>query len=103
MAANNYDRVIKEITPMIKASATKMMTADYGLKQQNIAKLLDITQAAVSKYLNGDIKTSGKALDPKVVKSFVESLIRGDRIGAQKYKCLMCQTYERFDCNLMVK
>ena len=103
MASTNYDRVLKEITPLIKASAARMMVNEYKLKQQRIAQLLGITQAAVSKYVNSDAKNAGRKLDSNVVKGFVDGLLHGDKLGAQRYKCMLCQAYETFDCSLIVK
>lgn len=89
---------------MIKASAAVMMVNEYKLKQQRVAELLGITQAAVSKYINGYVAVSGKKLDADLVRGFVSNLVGGDKIGAQRYKCMLCQAYDKnFDCGLMVK
>ncbi len=104
MASTEYERTLREVMPVIKASAAMMMTKDYGMKQQRIAKLLEVTQAAVSKYLNGEMAVPDRKLDANMVKGFVDSLLHGDKIGAQRYKCMLCQTYDKqFECNLMIK
>ncbi len=46
--------VVKKILPALKAQIVKELHEDYKLKQQEIAKILGITQPSVSLYLSGE-------------------------------------------------
>ena len=43
----------KSLIPAIRAILSKKLIQDYGLKEETVAKLLGITQAAVSNYIRG--------------------------------------------------
>jgi len=53
--------IAEKLLPAIRSIVSTNLKEDYGLKQEEIANKLDITQAAVSKYING-----GRA-DEKIV------------------------------------
>jgi hypothetical protein len=59
--------VVVRILPTIRAALVKSLIKDYGLKQTEVAKLLGITQSAVSQYV-----TSARAGDRKLLKAFPE-------------------------------
>jgi predicted transcriptional regulator len=41
---------VKSVIPAIRSAIARELTQSYGLKQQEVAELLGITQTAVSKY-----------------------------------------------------
>ena len=41
---------VKSVIPAIRSAIARELTQSYGLKQQDVAELLGITQTAVSKY-----------------------------------------------------
>ena len=43
----------KSLIPAIRAILSKKLIHDYNLKEETVAKLLGITQAAVSNYIRG--------------------------------------------------
>ena len=43
----------KSLIPAIRAILSKKLIQDYSLKEETVAKLLGITQAAVSNYIRG--------------------------------------------------
>ncbi len=43
----------KSLIPAIRAILSKKLIQDYNLKEETVAKLLGITQAAVSNYIRG--------------------------------------------------
>jgi predicted transcriptional regulator len=43
----------KSLIPAIRAILSKKLIKDYNLKEETVAKLLGITQAAVSNYIRG--------------------------------------------------
>lgn len=54
--------ITKKLLPAVRSILTRELKYEYGFKQTEIARKLDITQAAVSKYLN-----NGRA-DQNIVK-----------------------------------
>jgi predicted transcriptional regulator len=44
--------VSEELLPAVRSVIAKRLSTEYGLNQQEIADLLEITQPAVSQYLN---------------------------------------------------
>ncbi len=102
-----YESVMKELLPALRASAAKRLSAHYGMTQNKIAKLLGITQAATSKYLNGRYsigvkRFEGKYINRKEVDTFVEKLVANDKLGAQETVCRMCSRNLSFRCGLMI-
>lgn len=41
---------VKSLVPAIRSAIARELTQTYGLKQEDVAKLLGVTQTAVSKY-----------------------------------------------------
>ena len=88
-----YESVMKELLPALRASAAKRLSAHYGMTQNKIAKLLGITQAATSKYLNGRYSARiGK------VRGIVESIGR----DAPIVKALSKAGYDRKHISLLI-
>ncbi|NWG09114.1 MAG: helix-turn-helix domain-containing protein [Nitrososphaerales archaeon] len=48
-----YEMVYKVAIPTIRSMIAKKLVEDYNLTQEEVAKRLDITQAAVSYYIKG--------------------------------------------------
>lgn len=44
--------IVEDLLPAIRSIAATKLSTDYGYKQREIAEKLDITQPAVSQYLN---------------------------------------------------
>jgi LSD1 subclass zinc finger protein len=103
MAQSNYDRVRREVFPLVRADAARLMAVRYGIRQQRIAQMLGVTQAAVSKYISGKTMPSGQRMDKEKLDAYVRRLLSGDSEGAQRYKCALCQSEVKFDCGIMVK
>jgi predicted transcriptional regulator len=100
----NYERVIKRFKPAFRIKAARMMVKEYGIKQQQIAKMLGVSQAAVSKFLKSDPnKYEEITIDSKSIKEFVEKMNNNDKRNAQKVVCAACQSNKKFDCTFMVK
>ena len=103
----NYERVAYRFTPALRARVSAVMHDKLGMSQQDIAKAFGTTQAAISKYLNGkhglEIKEVGKTLDAEEIQIIAASMASGNSAEAQKHTCRVCQTYKKFECNLMIK
>lgn len=91
-----HERAVKRFMPKIKAAAAKVMLEEYGMKQQDVATLLDATQAAVSKYMKR-IAVDGE-FDKGMLRKFVASMLGGKTEDAKVLLCTMCQAKIRFDC-----
>jgi len=48
-----YEMVYRTAIPTLRAMMARRLIEDYGLSQQEVAKKLEITQAAVSYYIKG--------------------------------------------------
>jgi predicted transcriptional regulator len=103
----DYENMVKEFLPALRASAARMMADKYKMSQVRIAQLLDTTQAAVSKYLSGKYSAKVKRyegrLDKSLVSAFVKSAMEKNRYNAQRVVCKMCSKNLSFRCGLMIK
>ncbi|MCL5430625.1 MAG: hypothetical protein M1504_04105 [Candidatus Marsarchaeota archaeon] len=102
-----YENMLKEFLPALRASAARMMYSEYKLNQMKIASMLEVTQAAVSKYLNGKysarIKDFERSFNKDDVRSFVSNILSHKTYDAQKKICMMCSRNLSFRCSLMIK
>ena len=99
---------VKSVIPALRAYVAKELSQSYGLKQIDIAKLLGITQTAVSKYAT---RVRGTVLQVEninevqvIVKDVCTTLVSGDmsRNKLIKYFCTACRTIrqKRLMCEL---
>lgn len=58
--------VVNDVLPAIRSILAKRLSSDYGYTQEEIAVKLDLTQPAVSQYIN-----SSRA-DPKIIEEMQE-------------------------------
>jgi hypothetical protein len=102
-----YEHMIKEFMPSLRAKAAKIMYDERKLRQEDIARFLGITQAAVSKYLSGKYSDTVKVFESTLKKSevevFVDRMVADRPYESQKVVCKMCARNLSFDCNLMIK
>ena len=87
---------VKSVIPAIRSAIARELTESYGLKQTEVAKLLGVTQTAVSKYTShcrGAIfeVTEVDGVQP-VLKETVFSLANGemDKYGLAEKLCTVC-------------
>lgn len=100
----NYERVIKKFMPAFRLNAAKMMINEYGIRQQQAADMLGITQAAISKYLREDSnKYDDIKIDRGLLVEFVEHMQAANDKKGQKIMCGMCQDNKKFNCAFIVK
>jgi len=88
---------VKSVIPAIRSAIARELTQSYGLKQEEVAQLLGVTQTAVSKYTRhcrGAVLEVNEVEDAQpVLKETVFSLANGDM---DKYElaeklCLVCE------------
>ncbi len=99
---NGYARATNEIIPAVRAIIAKELKQRYHMKEQDIARYLDVAQAAVSKYLNCEYSKKIKELEAKIDKSTIEAylskLVQGKKEYANMYVCAVCKKENYFDC-----
>ena len=103
---SNYEKVYRIVLPRLREKAARFMAKEGGKTQEEIASLLGVTQAAVSKYLSSNGMVKGKTtvvIDGRKVKKMVSSAIHGKDREAQKQMCSICQDNVKFECRLIVK
>ena len=102
-----YERMLKEFLPALRANAAKRMRSELGMKQARIAACLGTTQAAVSKYLSSKyserIKSLESGLDRDAVTAFIKMAASGNAYAAQREVCGMCVKTMSRSCSLMIK
>ena len=92
---------VKSVIPALRAYVAKELTQSYGLKQTDIAKLLGITQTAVSKYTTHarGIVLQVETIDEVqlIVKEMCLSLVNEDMTRNEliRYFCAACRTIRR--------
>jgi len=88
---------VKSVIPAIRSAIARELTQSYGLKQEEVAQLLGVTQTAVSKYTRhcrGAVLEVEEVDDAQpVLKETVWSLANGEM---NKYElaeklCLVCK------------
>ncbi len=72
------------------------------MKEQEIAKYLDVAQAAVSKYLNDNysekIKEIEAKIDRKKIDAYIAKIAQGRKEFANICICTVCHDQNLFDC-----
>jgi len=86
---------VKSVIPAIRALMAKQLLEEYGMKQNQVAEILGITQSAVSKYTK---KTRGHTIEiddieeiEKPIKEMITLLVKGTNQSTEAIK-FFCQT-----------
>jgi predicted transcriptional regulator len=103
----DYENAVKEFLPALRARSAKIMATRYGINQLEIARLLKVTQAAVSKYLSGRyslaVKKMESTLSDSDVDAFVKNVLEEKPYEAQIEVCRMCARELTHKCSIMIK
>lgn len=98
LISNTHDRIVKELLPAVKLKVSKEMAKNHNLTQAEIARRVGITQAAISKYLNGKYSKKLLYMESKInnmeIMHLTDEIMKGDKIKAQERVCGIC--YENF-------
>lgn len=95
MMVSECDSMIRTTIPAVRIAVAKLLKSRYKMGQQEIAKRMGITQAAVSKYVNGNysdkinrivtrIKTGGS--DKKIARMIIsgkDATLVNERIDSE--------------------
>ncbi|MDE1825919.1 MAG: helix-turn-helix domain-containing protein [Candidatus Micrarchaeota archaeon] len=99
---STYETATNEIVPAIRSYLAKELVNKHKMSQEKVAELLNVAQAAVSKYINGNysdrVKGIEEKLSRKVLDKYVERIAQGEEEYVNPCICKMCQTIKSFDC-----
>jgi len=84
----------KQIIPAVRVRVTKQLYSKHNFNQEEIAQRLEITQAAVSKYLSGKYTPEIKRLE----KDKVVEKISNEVVNAIIKKTFNKSSFERTVC-----
>lgn len=103
--ANEYSYVTKTFLPALKSRVAKLLYAEYNLKQQEIASLLDITQAEISKYISGKNSYSKSRIkfDDTKLEELAKNIKNKNEYRAQKLICSICPKGSKSKCIIMIR
>jgi predicted transcriptional regulator len=100
----NYDVVLREFMPALKGNLARTMALKYKLKQVEIARLIGVTQAEISKYVNGkQPKGNGIVFDHGSIDKIARYMLSHNEHEAQKAVCSMCPKGMSLSCSLMIR
>ncbi|MGC8547451.1 MAG: helix-turn-helix domain-containing protein [Candidatus Micrarchaeia archaeon] len=103
---SRYELANNEIIPVIRLELANELRNRYKLKQQQIAKKLEITQAEVSKYINQKSASLSKKIEKlkekleanrDLINNYAELLTKRDEGSSI---CELCQKLGGFNCPL---
>jgi predicted transcriptional regulator len=89
---------VKSAIPALRAAIARELVKNHGLTQQETAKILNVTQAAISYYIR---KVRGDVLEVETIhevrikcKKIADSLVNGSlsKIELSKHICELCIT-----------
>lgn len=67
-----YETAYKVIVPAIRAKIARELSTKHKMKEEEIAALMNLTQAAISKYLSGKYSERIKKFEEKISNEMVE-------------------------------
>ena len=101
---NSYYAVFRGFMPALKGNLARIMAVKYGLRQVEIAKLVGVTQAEISKYVSGkQPKYSAVAFDQKKIDMIIRNMLEHKEHEAQRVVCSMCPKGASLSCSLMTR
>lgn len=97
-----YEKAYRDIIPAARAALIIELKKKYNIKEEVISSYVGITQAAISKYLNGKysarIKEIVERMDKGTIEAYAEKIANGNPEAINKYLCTMCNALNSFDC-----
>jgi predicted transcriptional regulator len=102
MQKSKYDIAHNITVPSIRRAAARRMWLQMRMKQRDIASLLNVTQASVSKYMHSSKKSV--KIDQKQIDYYVSALLENNSSKtAHDVMCEICQNKNGFECAFIVK
>lgn len=97
--------VVHEILPTLRAAIAKELISSYNLNQGEVAKLLDVSQPAVSQYLR-QLRGKNNFLENKAVQEEIKDLsgrLHGKQINPEDLSTKMCAISKSIIDNGLIK
>src|SRR5437588_8033995 len=97
-----YETATNEIVPAIRSYIAKELVNKHKMSEESVAKLLDVAQAAISKYLNGKyserVKEIERTLNKDILEKYINEIVEGSKVHLNACICKLCQSVNSFDC-----
>ena len=98
---SNYEIATKKIVPKVRNALVEELKYKYDKTEEEIAKLLGITQAAISKKLKKGIQNKGSEneihIDKELITEYAKKIEEGKET-AQRCICKICNSVNDFGC-----
>ncbi len=99
---SGYEVAMRDVIPAVRYALIKELKIKYNKKEAEIAKSLEITQAAISKYLSGKVSSRIKEIEARLDKSLIdkyaESIALGNGNNVNLCICGICKSINDFGC-----
>jgi predicted transcriptional regulator len=99
-----YESAANEVIPAIRSKLAKELMLKYKMKEEKVAEILGVAQAAISKYKSGrysqKIKEIETKLDDTIVDKYAKLLSDNGKSYGEESMCAICQSYLSFKCKL---
>lgn len=99
---NGYEKAANEVVPAARVVIARQLKERYNLTEANIARILGVAQAAVSKYLNSEysvtVDAASRRIDIAAVDARIDAIAKGDQSELKKYICTVCNSMNHFGC-----
>ena len=99
-----YEEAANEIIPAIRSRLANTLINKYNLKEEKVAELLGVAQAAISKYKTGKysekIKKIEGRLSDELIDKYARVLSESGKSRSGEALCSLCQAYFSFKCKL---
>ncbi len=100
----SYIAAYDYIVPAARASIAKALVKKHKMSEKDAAKMLGVTQAAISKYVSSKYSQKIKEIESKIdsaaIDSYVAKVVKGDVEQVGNCICHVCQTVNPFDCKI---
>ena len=97
--------VVHDILPTLRAAIAKELIASYNLNQGEVAKLLDVSQPAVSQYLR-QLRGKSGFLENKAVQDEIKEIsgkLHQNQITSEDLSTKMCSVSNLIISNGLIK
>ena len=102
-----YEEAANEIIPAIRSRLANTLINKYNLKEEKVAELLGVAQAAISKYKTGKYSEKIKEIEGKLsgelIDKYARILSESGKDHSGEVLCSLCQTYFSFKCKLIAR
>lgn len=99
---NGYEKASKQVVPAVRLAIAKALKERYDMTESNIAEILGVAQAAVSKYINDKYSVSVeemfKKVDSSKIDAYLDRIAKGDEKMLKECICSICFALNNFDC-----